>query len=217
MAGMRLPEAMKRKKAVFLDLDNTLYAYEPCHRHGLQEAYRFYRRKVARLSYRAFRQGYHRARAAVHQRLPEQAASHSRLLYFQQMLEDTKGKTDVRNSLRLEKAYWNGFFKRMKRYAWVLPFLRQCRKQGQRILIVTNLTSRLQMKKLLRLRLERWIDFLVTSEEAGKEKPARAVYDLALKKSGCRPHEVLLIGDDPRTDTVDTIEFVHPSYFFSRT
>ncbi|MBI3312832.1 MAG: HAD family hydrolase [Candidatus Omnitrophica bacterium] len=189
-----------RMTTIFLDLDNTLYAYAPCHLAGLKASYRFYRKSVEKISYRAFYGLYQKARETINRRLKGRAASHSRLLYFQTLLEKKFSKTKTGLSLRLEKNYWRAYFKKMKLKGWVLPFLKRMRREKKRIVIVTNLTSALQFSKIKKLRLEKWIDFVITSEEAGHDKPHPAIFRLACQKAGCSPSQVLVLGDDPASD-----------------
>ena len=195
------------KKAIFLDLDGTLYPYEPCHRNALRAAHAAHRRVVRKISGEVFEQLYRQARDAVHRRLRGQAASHSRLLYFQTLLELEAGRTDVRGSLLLENAYWGAFLDCMRAASWVRPFLRWCKSRGKIVVVVTNLTAGIQMRKLRRLGVEEWVDFLVTSEEAGVEKPAPAIFRIALRKASCRPGQVLVVGNDFYQDCVPFLEF----------
>lgn len=193
----KLKDKAHGKKAIFLDLDNTIYAYEPCHRYALKESHRFYFKEIAKITFAEFLKRYSLARNQVHKRLEGQAASHSRLLYFQAMLEK---ETSRCSALDFEKVYWNSFLKKMKREAWVLPFFAYCKKEGKKVGIVTNLTAEIQMRKLRILKLDKKIDFLVTSEEAGHEKPHPAIFRLALKKARAKPAEVFVFGDDPKAD-----------------
>ncbi len=204
MATLNLARSLGSKKAVLIDLDNTLYAYAPCHRAALAKAHACYRRLAqgdARLkSFQAFRRAYERAKAVVKRRTGRQAASHSRLLYFQAMLEAPGNGGHFGKALALERVYWSAFLKKMKRSSWVLPFLKRAKAAGKRVVVVTDLTTEIQLRKIVRLGLAKWIDAVASSEEAGAEKPDPRLFRLALCKAGCRPREALLIGDDPARD-----------------
>lgn len=191
-----------------LDLDNTLYAYDPCHRFALKSAHQFYRTTVAPVSLRYFLDSYAHARKKVHALLQGQAASHSRLLYFQVLLENEAGVSQPAQALKLEQAYWRAFFKKMKLAKWVKPFFTYCRAQRKKIGIVTNLTTAIQMKKLIQFGLARKIDFLVTSEEAGAEKPHPRILRLALQKARVSAHDAVMIGDDEKSDRMAGIDLI---------
>lgn len=193
----KLKIQVRNKKAVILDLDNTLYEYQPCHKHALRTVYGLYCRKVKPVSFEFFLKQYEKARGQVHQRLKGTASSHSRLLYFQILLE---GKAPVSETLEFEKKYWDSFLKQMRLEHWVRPFLDFCRKEKKKICIVTNLTSAIQMSKLKKFKIDVKIDYLVTSEEAGHEKPHPAIFRLALQKLNSTPRDIFCLGDDPKTD-----------------
>lgn len=76
------------------------------------------------------------------------------------------------------------------------------------MLLVTNLTTAIQLRKIQKFGLAGLIDFLVTSEEAGKEKPAPLIFRLALRKAGCAARDVLTVGDDPAADRFTRIDFL---------
>lgn len=194
------------KKAVFLDLDNTLYAYEPCHKAGLKAAFRHYSR-LEPLSWRRFLTAYLEARRVIHKRLRGQAASHSRLLYFKTLLDMRFGAIKAGQAVELEAVYWKAFLRRMRLYTWVKPFLRHCRRQGKKVLLVTNLTTAIQLQKIQKFGLAGLFDSLVTSEEAGREKPAALIFKLALRKAGCPARDVLTVGDDPAADRFPSMDF----------
>lgn len=203
-----LAECVKGKSVLLLDLDNTLYPYEPCHKAGLQASYLKY---VSLLesedSFTEFKAQYQAARASTHQRLAGFASSHSRLLYFQTMLETIFGRSQVEFTLALEAEYWNGYFSVMSLCPWSSSFLSFCKQSGMSIIIVTNLTSEVQMKKLLALNIDQYIDFLVTSEEAGIEKPAPQVFNYALNKIGAAGSDAIIIGDGEKEDMSESIDY----------
>jgi len=150
MDFLKLRKKLVGKKAVFLDLDNTLYRYAPCHQSGLKAAHTAYSR-IETISFSAFLADYQKARAIVHHRLKGQAASHSRLLYFQALVEARTRQSDFSVCLRLEKKYWDAFLSRMRLNPWVHSFWKECAHRRLLVLLVTNLTSQIQMRKILKL------------------------------------------------------------------
>jgi HAD superfamily hydrolase (TIGR01549 family) len=187
---------------VLFDLDNTVYPYDPCHRSGLALA----QAAAAALDSAwadpaAFRAGYDRARRAVKARVGKAAASsHCRLLYFKQQVEERSGRSDLAASLLLHDAYWKGYFARMRPDPGCAPLFAELRRRQVRTAWVSNFTTERQVKKLRAMRLSRAADLLVTSEEAGAEKPDPAVIDLALARLGADPAATWMVGDDPADD-----------------
>ena len=186
--------------AVFLDLDNTLYPYDPCDTAGraalgeiashLPEVDRF-----------AFNQAYDQGRAATHQDLHGTAASHSRLLYLQKALEQIHPEYDIRLLLSLYETYWSAYMATMRLFPGVEDFLRHLEQRGIPTVVVTDLTAHIQLRKLVRLGLSDLLSAVVTSEEAGREKPDPRVFHRALRKAGdpC-PARVWMIGDNEAKD-----------------
>lgn len=188
------------KKAVLIDFDNTLYRYDPCHAKAFRALHSEYRKICEPLSLKQFETEYTRAQKQVKSRTRTQAASHSRLLYLQVLIENRFGCTCPAETLRLEKVYWDTFLKSMCVEKWVLPFLKELRKNKIKSAIVTDLTAAIQMRKLEKLGLSKWVDFLISSEEAGVEKPDKKIFEYAFKKLSCKPAEALLVGDNPARD-----------------
>ena len=65
----------------------------------------------------------------------------------------------------------------------------------------------MQYKKLEKIGALSWLDFLVTSEEAGAEKPTPRFFELCVKKAGCRPEECVFIGDSVKKDVAGSSEY----------
>lgn len=66
--------------------------------------------------------------------------------------------------------------------------------------VITNGFSEIQRRKLAISGLEQYFDTLITSDEAGVNKPNKEIFDFALKKAGALASESLMIGDEPEAD-----------------
>lgn len=72
--------------------------------------------------------------------------------------------------------------------------------------IITNGFTELQQQRLERIGLQNHFDVLVISEEVGKAKPHREIFDFAFSKMGDPAREqVLIIGDSLESDIVGGI------------
>ena len=179
--------------AIFLDFDNTLYAYQPCHEAALAQV----RAKSANLLAippTDFDVLFGRARQDVKARTRGTAASHNRLLYFQRLIELAGLKTQALAALDLEQTYWRSFLTVARLFDGVLDFLDDVRAIGKPVVLVTNLTAQIQFRKIIHFGLDRYLDYIVTSEEAGAEKPAAAPFELALAKVGADVSAIWFIG-----------------------
>lgn len=184
---------------VLLDLDNTLYAYEPAHQAALFAAARV-GLELLNVDEKEFLETFDDARAEIKRRLGHTASSHHRLLYFQRLVERLGVASQVGVVMQLEQAYWSAFLQNMSVYPNVYEFLDDLRLAGIPCVLVTDLTSEIQFRKFMFLKLNRYIDWIVTSEEVGADKPNPKVYELALAKLGGVEGDIWMIGDNPKAD-----------------
>ena len=182
-------------EGVLLDLDDTLYSYTECHENAVLKTYEKARESIE-IGYENFVEAYMTARKRVNADLKGQGSSHSRLLYFQKMSENLNGKTDIGLCIKLHRTYWEGFFEKMELLEGALLFLEKCKESKVRTCIVTDLTAKIQMEKVVNLGIESYIDFIVSSEESGVEKPHPYIFKLASEKLGIDCGKLLMVGDN---------------------
>jgi putative hydrolase of the HAD superfamily len=118
--------------------------------------------------------------------------------------------------LELRRAYWEAYFAGMKADPGCVEFLKMIRGRGVRSAWVSNYATERQILKLNALGLDGLADFLVTSEEAGGEKPDPAPFMLALEKLGKKPEECWMVGDDPGDDVEASIRLGLQGIWFFR-
>ncbi|HEY8938328.1 MAG TPA: YjjG family noncanonical pyrimidine nucleotidase [Cyclobacteriaceae bacterium] len=80
--------------------------------------------------------------------------------------------------------------------------------------IVTNGFEEIQPVKVASGKLTPYFNHIITSQKAGHKKPAREIFEYAMKLNGIQPHESIMIGDNLLTDmagarnaTIDTVFF----------
>lgn len=187
-------------RAVFFDLDDTLYPYPPCNEAGKRAAYETARERGYEFTRDEFEAFYQLGRRATKRELPGEAASHERFLYFEHALYEHTGTARPGDAHALGSAYWDGYVEAMELFEDVPATLRQLREAGLAVAILTNLTTHVQLRKLDALGLGDETDLLVTSEQVGREKPHAAMFTVPLAGLGLRADEVLMVGDDPGPD-----------------
>ncbi len=190
---------LKQPDVILLDLDNTFYEYLPCHEIALTSAATL-AEQILGIEPDVFKLRYDMGRKQVHEILGSNASSHNRLLYFQRLIEIILKGSMVGEALQLYKKYWDAFIDNIVIFDGVIEFLHKARAQGISLVLVTDLTADVQFKKLDRLNLSSLLDAVVTSEEAGCDKPDSAIFKLALEKSGRKTDKVWMIGDSPKKD-----------------
>jgi HAD superfamily hydrolase (TIGR01549 family) len=194
-----------------LDLDDTLYAYEPCNKAG----YRAVLDRVEQtqlIGVMALEEAWKEARSNTHRQLSGQAASHSRLLYLHTALELLFGRSEPALALELESCFWDAYLQAMTWNPEAETFLQRLKATGIRTCIVTDLTSHIQFRKWAHLGLQRYCDFMVTSEEAGLEKPNPVIFQKALGKLQLAPEQVIMVGDNHEKDILGAIQLGMRAY-----
>ena len=192
-------------KTVIFDIDGTLYDYDQCHQIGM-ESLKEYVVSNLKLSAEEFQNKISEAeKIAVSRTGNNHAACHNRLIRFQCMLELMK-MPPFPHALLMYHAYWDPFIAHMEVYHGAEVFMKKLKAAGICIGAGTNMTAFMQYKKLQRLGLTSYIDWLLTSEEASVEKPADLFFKFCLDKSECAPNECLFIGDNPKWDVESSLK-----------
>jgi len=185
-------------KAILLDLDNTLYDYDFCHEEAFKKVQLFLKKNF-NINFFKSKKIYNYSRHYVKKQIPLTASSHSRILYFQVMCEKLKLNT-VSLNLKLNNIYWQNFLQKMKLKNFALNFLKNCKKNGLKINILTDFTLSIQLKKIKRLKIEKYISVVTSSEECTFDKPNKLIFMKAIKKLRINKKKICVIGDDFNKD-----------------
>tara|TARA_B100000963_G_scaffold361000_1_gene394301 strand:+ start:2178 stop:2864 length:687 start_codon:yes stop_codon:yes gene_type:complete len=178
-------------KGFLLDLDDTLYDYDFCHSHALTKTLKHISDKFQTTNI-DLQVLYYDSRKKININLVNTASSHSRLLYFQYLLE--KLNISVADNLEdIHDFYWDCYFQKLALFDGVKDFLKI---YGDKVCILTDFTLKVQLKKIRHLGIGKLIRFIVSSEEIGVEKPDKKMFINAINKLGCSIDDVCMIGDN---------------------
>lgn len=183
------------KKAVLFDLDNTLYEYPRVHQKALNNVYEVLNRYI-NIDFDQFKYLYELSEAEIWKELIWTASSHNRVLRFQRLIEKIGYKIDSMMILDLYEAYRKIFLDNLNLREWVIDILQYLKNQWIKIVIVSNSTTHIQLRKISQLGISTYIDYLVTSEEVWSEKPQAKIFLLALNKLNMFPKDVIMVWDD---------------------
>lgn len=207
-------QLQQRPAAVIVDLDNTLYDYDMPHGRAMA-AVRSKMQRTLNIDGKQFDEMFDRARADVKHKLGHTASSHSRLLYFQRMLELIGMKSDVVASLDFEQTYWRMFLSSARLYPGAREVLLLLRSLGVPLVLVTDLNTRIQFRKIVYFGLEAVFDYVVTSEEVGADKPDARMFLTAMDKLGlAHDQPVWMLGDDEKKDGQGCREHLNALFFY---
>lgn len=205
----------KRPRAVIFDLDNTLYDY--AHPHG--EAMSAVREKVAtslNVSGGAFDNAFRSAREDIKKQLGPTASSHSRLLYFQRMIELLGLKSQPMLALDLEQTYWRTFLVNARLFPHAVDVLIELRAMGFPVALATDLTTQIQFRKLVYFNIDRYFDAIVTSEEAGSDKSSLKPFRLVMEKLQLPADALVWVIGDEESDVVTCREALPAARSFQK-
>jgi putative hydrolase of the HAD superfamily len=116
------------------------------------------------------------------------------------MLEIMGLGSQVLLALDFEQTYWRTFLSNAILFDEVKELLDDLRLLGIPTVIVTDLTAQIQFRKIVYFGLDHYFDYIVTSEEAGFDKPHAAPFQIALEKIQPVGENVWMIGDNPVND-----------------
>ncbi len=185
--------------AFLFDMDNTFYPYEPAHAAAIK-AVRYKVISTFSIGEADFDDAYNEAQRQIKFRLNYTASSHSRLLYFQRMLEIMGLGSQVLLALDFEQTYWRTFLSNAVLFEGVKDVLDEIRLLGIPMAIVTDLTAQIQFRKIVYFGLDHYFDYIVTSEEVGHDKPHEAPFKIAIEKIQPKGNCIWMVGDDPVKD-----------------
>ena len=185
---------------ILFDTDNTLYPYDPAHLKAVS-ALKLKISNTLNVSAQDVEKNFNQARSEVKKLLKNSAASHSRLLYVQRMLELFGLGSQVLLALDFEQTYWRVFLSEAKLFPGLVKFLEELRLLQMPMAIVTDLTAQIQFRKMVYFDLDHYFDYIVTSEEVGYDKPHRQPFELSLKKMNLnKKQNIWFVGDNPKND-----------------
>lgn len=184
-------------RGLLVDLDDTLYDYEPCEARG-RGAVRECAKKRFSWSDAQFEERWREARAKVKARFHGPSAHH-RLLYMVELL-GAEGSESLSVAREWERSYWSAYLEGSALRNGARELLDACRGHGMKIAIVTDLVLEVQLWKLAHFGLFSLIDALVVSEEVGHDKPHRAPFELAAARMGVALDACVVVGDNEKTD-----------------
>ena len=178
--------------AIF-DLDNTLYDFQVANNVGelalcdfLSLNLKLPKEEVINLM--------KESRARVKATLGKTASSHSRLLYIRDFLKENFVHTHSTFALECEQVFWRSFFNKTRLFNGAEEFISLLRLNRTKLVLVTDLSTQIQLRKLAWLGLDKSFELIITSEEAGGDKETGKP-EVFLRKYVAPESETWSIGD----------------------
>jgi YjjG family noncanonical pyrimidine nucleotidase len=192
---------MKNYKCIFFDLDHTLWDYETNSMHTLQELFLQY--QLAAKGVNTFPDFFQRFRTVN--------------LSLWDLYDTGKITSDVIRKERFKQILegFNAYEEKLsddlsRDYLSVCPTKCSLISGATETLeylsgrysltVITNGFDEIQNTKLTSGNLHRYFAHVITSQKAGARKPAREIFDYALKLNDVANHEAIMVGDNLVTD-----------------
>ena len=93
----------------------------------------------------------------------------------------------------------------LRPFAETIDTLIYLKGQGYRLGVISNGLTIKQWEKLVRLNVYSFFDAVITSEEVGKKKPDKLIFDVALRKMNGDPEKSIMIGNKFKEDALGAV------------
>ena len=185
-------------KSVIFDIDNTLYDFAYSNKIALDKL-REYTNKNFGWTAEEFDEKHLAVQNEIYSQIGYNGSCRDRMLRYQKMLEHSSLPLSI-HAVKLYELYWSTMLETLVPYDGVFEVFKTLKENGIKIGVGSDMTPYIQMLKLEKMKVLQFVDFIVTSEEAGEEKPSSKLFQMCLDKAGFEKSECLFVGDDLRKD-----------------
>ena len=102
--------------------------------------------------------------------------------------------------------YHNVKFALLRLFPETMSTLIHLKARGYHLGVISNGITIKQYEKLVRLGLHHFFHSVITSQEAGVEKPDIAIFELAMRTMGCKAENSVMIGNSFNDDVLGAID-----------
>lgn len=195
-----------RYRAVFFDLDDTLFDHQ-WHRREALAALMLAAGLNPAIELASLEAAHERHLQRTHSRLLAGACTleQARQERLRETLADHGFKANEKQLAELETAYRTAYDRDWRCVPGSIELLDRLRQAGAWLGLVTNGREIDQLPKLERLGLLPRFDAILISEVLGCEKPSRAFFDQAASRARVDPSDCVVVGDLWNTDIVGAV------------
>ncbi len=185
---------------LFFDLDHTLWDFEKNSMETLQELFQLYQLDGQGIPFSRFVEIYHGHNKIMWQQFEAGKINRIELRIgrFHKTLMEFR-IDDYTKAARMAEVYLEILPEKTN----LMPGCKQLLEHlvpNYQLHLITNGFTKVQKKKLHNADLLTFFVQLITSEDAKAQKPEKEIFDYAYNLTGARPHESLMIGDNPTAD-----------------
>lgn len=100
-------------------------------------------------------------------------------------------------------------------FPYTIEILEYLKQAGYKLYLLTNGFKEVQTVKITQSGIDKYIDKMITSDDAGYQKPNRKIFEYALKTVNAKKDESIMVGDDLNTDIAGANSFGMDSIYFN--
>jgi YjjG family noncanonical pyrimidine nucleotidase len=193
---------MKQYKCVFFDLDHTLWDYETNSSAALVQLYNKYElASHGAAPCEEFLKTFTKINTELWDRHDRNEITRDVLRYDRfDLVFKAAGFEHREMSLKFSEEYLVESPKGKGLVPHALELLTYLKNKGYSLYIVTNGFEEIQGTKIASGGITHFFQGVITSARAGSKKPDKGIFEFAMKESGSRASESIMIGDNLLTD-----------------
>jgi putative hydrolase of the HAD superfamily len=209
---------MPRTKAIFFDLDDTLFDYT----NSRHTAFRALRRKFIELSGASIEDMDSRWTKYWYELLPSgvirdsSVIMHMRRERLRLIFRDYGTMLNEQEMEHVMRTYTENYDTSISQVPGAGNLLKEIKASGISVGVITNNPLEGQKKKLKKCGIEDYVDILVCSGEVGCSKPDPRIFGLSMDRIGTNPEESVMIGDSWEYDVVGAMNSGLRAVWFNR-
>lgn len=192
---------MKQVKHIFFDLDHTLWDFETNSSETLRELFEEFELQRHINNRERFIATYQTVNG-IYWKLYRDGKIDKETVRFKRF-EATLERFNIENAGELGREIGNKYVERSPKKNAVFPDTYETLAALQKkypLHIITNGFSEILNIKLEHSQLRPYFDIILSSEEVGRNKPHRSVFEAAMAKANTSPAESVMIGDNLEAD-----------------
>ncbi len=211
----------KTYQHIFFDLDRTLWDFNANSDMVLQQLFREYGLVFHFGSFVFFKNRFEYHNSVLWNRYYRNGITKEKLVYqrFYITLKEA-GYDNLEVAKKIAVDYLKLSPLQTKLIPFTLPMLQKLKERGYQLHIITNGFNEVQFKKIENCNLGQYFTQIITSEDAGANKPSKQIFEYALNRSNATPQNSLMIGDDLNTDIAGAanmgIDQIYFNYFHQK-
>ena len=183
-------------KAVFFDIDDTLYDTS-----GFAELAR--KAALRAMIDAGLPMSQQDAYLLLREIIKEKGSNYNK--HFNILTKRVLGEENYRLIALGMITYHNVKFALLRLFPDTMSTLIYLKKNNYHLGVISNGLTIKQWEKLIRLGLYHFFDDVVTSEEAGSEKPQKEIFEMALNRMECQAEKSIMIGNKFSEDIIGAI------------